>query len=482
MDDMQVASDPVEGLLDMAFDIEGNLGDSWGDEFFNSERLAFDMTRDILEDAFDEAAVTWEKQIRDSEVKRDHDQYTHCPANLVQHKEHAESCRKEECATAKIRDTLCRAVKSGELTKQISKSLEEDRLSNVNQKLAEGLCAAASDGRLASIFKEISAQKPKLPQAPPALHTAEIQPAVQIARVKPAVQPAAAPPAAVQLAAAPPAAVQLAAAPPAAVQLAAASAPKFRTTCVASFKTQPIVVSTPTPCEASVATGLTDESISEVPQNVGRPPSSRGSTRSRRRVFGAVVRAPAVDDQEISEAQQPKRNSKSKRKEKKAMADTYNIDLSGGECSSNPCTRESSLVRGYNALGAKHYSLDADDAWLSFARGGAASSSTALGSKIKIKVSDFDASSAFERSTPKAGARLRTASMSAMAMDLGFAGASPANVRSSDAPKAKFHGGLLPMLPSTRKSVESIALTMQMSKTTSKWCNTGLRGSASAVF
>jgi hypothetical protein len=47
----------------------------------------------------------------------------------------------------------------------------------------------------------------------------------------------------------------------------------------------------------------------------------------------------------------------------------------------------------------------------------------------------------------------------------------------------------LPMLPASKKSAKSIAFTMQMSKSASKWCDGGLkwcegglRGSASAIF
>jgi hypothetical protein len=200
-----------------------------------------------------------------------------------------------------------------------------------------------------------------------------------------------------------------------------------------------------------------------------------------------------VDEQENVESLQSKQHSKAKRKQRKSAPDTYTMDLSGGEGLDNPCTRESSLVRGYNALGVKHYSLDNEEKRLPFGGNMAltrsASSSAAPLTKFKLKVSEF-AAPPLERPPTKAGARLRTASMSAMAMDLGFAGGESRteskavlpDVHMSSAPKAKLHGSLLPMIPSARKSIESIAVTMHMSKTASRWSNIGLRGSASAVF
>jgi hypothetical protein len=120
-----------------------------------------------------------------------------------------------------------------------------------------------------------------------------------------------------------------------------------------------------------------------------------------------------------------------------------------------------------------------------------------------------------DRPASKAGARLRAASTSAMAMDLGLGGASSshtssqctsdllaafrqqiaapkafsleqkmrpsASLPSLQAPRAS-KGLFLPTLASEKKSAESIAWTMHMSKNTAKWCNTGLRGSASMVF
>jgi len=107
----------------------------------------------------------------------------------------------------------------------------------------------------------------------------------------------------------------------------------------------------------------------------------------------------------------------------------------------------------------------------------------------------------------KAGARLRAASTSAMAMDLGPSSSHTSAPSSSPLrhaftpsalslePKMRVSaslgalpslkankGGLLPILSTGKKaSAESIAWSMQVSKPT-RWGNTGLRGSASMVF
>jgi hypothetical protein len=106
---------------------------------------------------------------------------------LPQHEKQVESHTSEALCTEKVRNTLNRALKSGELLK----AFEEDRWSILQQKMQGTLSAAASTGALTSIFQETCESKAQLPE---------------------------------------PASVQ-----PDAVQLDAVSAPKFRTTCVATF-------------------------------------------------------------------------------------------------------------------------------------------------------------------------------------------------------------------------------------------------------
>lgn len=427
MDTMCLAS---PGLLDVTTDVEEGLGEFWGE---GSNWLAFDMTQNILVDAFDEVAVTWKSQISNSGTKSDKD-----PHNL-------EEPTREEQSVMKVRDTMDRALKSGDFTKEVKKALEADRWSILQQKMQKGFGAAASNGDLTSVFQEVCNPMHELPQP----------------------------------------------VPPQPLQQTTAPTPKFRTTCVATFKTRPIVA--PTQCEAPVSTDVVVDSVPDTPREMERP-SSRRSTRSRRRVIGAAVRTLATEGQERDDAEQPKKDLKAKGKQSRLLPDTYSLDQSGGEGIDSDCARESSIVRGYNALGAKHYNLESQDGCLPVSRGSvpftySSSSSSASRNAFKMKAPELIAP-ALDRAFSKAGSRLRAASVSAMAVDLGFAAGDSLIDRNSVhvdftsqiAPKAKLHGGLLPMIPSAKKSSKSIALTMQMSKTASRWCNTGLRGSASAVF
>jgi hypothetical protein len=210
------------------------------------------------------------------------------------------------------------------------------------------------------------------------------------------------------------------------------------------------------------------------------------SSRSRRRIIGGVVRAPAaVVDMDVTPSS-PGKPSKSGRKSLQGPT-TFRMNAGEDEAASG---RASSLVRNYDTLGVQFHSLT-------------------------------DADELPSRKPSKARAKIRAASVSAMAMDLGsgpssassFAPASPTfstfratytpspvnveqmmrtsasmgslNLESKGTVSFKLKqapSGLLPNVASGKNSAESIAWSMQVSKTPSKWHNTGLRGSASMIF
>lgn len=226
-------------------------------------------------------------------------------------------------------------------------------------------------------------------------------------------------------------------------------------------------------------------------------------TRTRRRVIGGVVRTPAVQlDLDPCPSASPvwsefgsmssKHHSKSSRKSKEGPK-AFRLDLGDEEPTAR--TRASSITRGYDTLGAQFHSL---------------SDSPSASSAPKMML-------ASERPSSKASARLRAASTSALALDLGLHDSTSSQAKAPSAdnllaalrqasfaptalsldrkmrtsaslgslqtPKVS-KARLLPSLASERNSAESIAWTMQMSKSTSnlKWCNAGLRGSASMIF
>jgi len=210
-------------------------------------------------------------------------------------------------------------------------------------------------------------------------------------------------------------------------------------------------------------------------------------TRSRRRIIGGVVRAPAIDlDMDLPSASPTsasrsdsdtarKRHSKSGRKSLKE-ARTLCMDR-GEDCED--------LHSWTTKLSLQHPKLE-----------------TFSSSRATPNLDLYTSS--------KASARLRAASTSALAMDLGFPSAasshtlapssSPfrqASTSSAFSLEPKMHtsfslgalpshkmskGGLLPVINTGKKSMESINWSLEMSKTASKWSNTGLRGSASMVF
>jgi len=202
------------------------------------------------------------------------------------------------------------------------------------------------------------------------------------------------------------------------------------------------------------------------------------SSRSRRRIIGGVVRQPATFSMDIG------------------------MEPSGEDDSTSG--RASSLTRSYDTLGVQFHSLtDGDE----------------LPCTVKASSS--------ARKPSKARAKLQAASMSAMSMDLSEVSSSasspaPASMYSFDhfasslrgsfppsplkvdqkmrpssslgslnldqtglssfAKAKNAPGGMLPSLTHGKNSAESIAWSMQVSKTQSKWRNTGLRGSASMIF
>lgn len=244
--------------------------------------------------------------------------------------------------------------------------------------------------------------------------------------------------------------------------------------------------------------------VSEVPTT----PSVRSlsSSRSRRRIIGGVVRSPAMQQDML-----PKQHSKSSRKSAQETPKAFHIDCgveSAGEEETTPA-RSSSLARSYDTLGAQFFTLnDGDDATSS--RSGCSA-----------------------RKLSKARTRFHEASLSAMAMDLRaappastsstfrtFVSEGPPSSRPKDSAQAANQaspsfrttftpmpvnfavkmrpssslgslgstkmklspGGLLPFLAPDKQSAESIAWTVQVSKTTPKWHSTGLRGSSSMIF
>jgi len=242
------------------------------------------------------------------------------------------------------------------------------------------------------------------------------------------------------------------------------------------------------------------------------------SSRSRRRVIGGVVRAPAVQhDICVTSASPRKQHSKVEQKVACQGSTSFCMDMGVQGVSEDDNDtmpgRSSSLTRSYDTLGVQFYSLaDADE--LPYAAQAFPSSGSA-------------------RKPSKARAKLHAASKSAMSMDLAEGISSAGGVSCASSTTASMHsidqftsstsrgsftpvplsvghkmrpsssvgslnldqkrafssvkvkqapGGLLPSLLPEKKSPESIAWSMNVSKTYSQWQNTGLCGSASMIF
>jgi hypothetical protein len=239
-------------------------------------------------------------------------------------------------------------------------------------------------------------------------------------------------------------------------------------------------------------------------------------TRSHRRIIGGVVRGPSLTELDLTlkmEASMPspasvRRSSKSSTRKSKEAPKAFRLDLSDNTEDATR-SRPSSLTRGYDTLGTQIYSMENSPS--------ASSAPKLMLQHPKLEASERRVVSSMDRvSRPSSGSKTsaRLHAASAMAMDLGLSEGST-STSSTDllaafrqnchnfTPKslsldqkmrpsaslpslggsAKLSKGrLLPTLAVEKKSAESIAWTMHMSKTTSKWCNTGLRHSSSMVF
>lgn len=243
---------------------------------------------------------------------------------------------------------------------------------------------------------------------------------------------------------------------------------------------------------------------SPAPPDTGSPfvysarPSPSTPSRTRRRIIGGVVRAPATkldfgepdaSPIEAAESSMPKkRHSKSSKKQGRETPKAFRLDQ--GSDADEPVggsawTRSSSITRGYETLGAQFHIIAAPED----------------GGEVPI----------YERPHSKASARLRAASASAMSMDLELGGSKPAqsphaSMRQAFTPqslgfdrkmgssrslgslqtpkvtKGKLSGGLLPSLVSEKTSTETIAWSLHMSKAGTRRYSAGLHSSASVIF
>lgn len=200
------------------------------------------------------------------------------------------------------------------------------------------------------------------------------------------------------------------------------------------------------------------------------------SSRSKRLVFGAVVRAPAIEHKDdhlalgSTIAQTELRQSENSCQERlQVSSPSFNLAPSASSSVKKSILRCSSLSA---FVGDRKESRNIKSRMLW---------------DYESKVQAREYRGAFYCTSPERRGSCRSASMSAMAMDLGsmdsavvpkLSSFSLRSLRSSDGKIS--YAGVLPMLPASKESAKSIAFAMQMSKTT-KWCE-GLRSSASAVF
>jgi len=471
------------------------------------EELAFDFTNDILGGAFMQATATWEAQGQDEflagpteeeeeledlrqqamtslQIGLDSGALETVLNNIVKKREMdtlkakardallkaAKVCAAEKAAKAekeqrinmlaeKAKETLMKAARTGTLVPTLKSVREADQMKELQKKVQSTLFKAAREGRLVSTLQEV---------APKNVDTA-------------------APPTVDALAAMKEMARQ-------AVSKAAASGALTSVFREAIRNSKPVEAkSTEVPLPPASVTPAAPAEIVNVMCKAPATPS-----RTRRRVIGGVVRTPSAAELQLevpsaspTSTSRSERKSKSNRKLAKEAPKAIRLDLgddSGEDCSNGSSwNRESSLTRGYDSLGSQFHVLNSP-------------SSSSAPKTMKLDV---------DRPSSKAGSRLRAASTSAMTMDLGGSFASTSSSRTPAAspshlsafcmegqkmrPSAslgslqatkvsKLPGGLLPILSTKKASGESIAWTMQMSKSASMWGNTGLRGSASMVF
>jgi hypothetical protein len=466
--------------------------------------LAFDYTSSILDGAFTQAASTWEEQndVEDDEDDELEQLRLQAMASLTkgvqngQLEEALNTCTRErELATlkAKARETLLKFAQEAAVHRQ----KEEEEVRTLAKRAKDALSTAAEDGRLASTLKtmrEAKEMKELKAKVQETLYKAaregrlastlrSVAPKTEIDNLKSMALKT--------------------------LSKAAANGSLSEIFREIAENRQPAAVES-----AEIEKDEVPEPVAESPPAAvaasPKPPAT--PTRNRRRIIGGVVRTPSameldLDMPSASPASDMGSSRRPKSHRKKEAPKAFRLDLGEEEEeTSTPWARASSLTRGYDTLGAQFHSLDQD------------SPSSSSAPKMMLQHPKLEAfanggAPAFDRPSSKAGSRLRQASTSALAMDLGgdfmastSSRSSTSNFdafRSSFAPKAfglkdqplrqsaslgslqmpkVSKGGLLPMLATTKATGESIAWTMHNVKSTSKWGNTGLRGSASMVF
>jgi len=213
------------------------------------------------------------------------------------------------------------------------------------------------------------------------------------------------------------------------------------------------------PASASSAPALPAAIVEEAPPTPSMPATP---TRSRRRIIGGIVRAPAPD----------------------AEWDTFNLPSASPSFESDTSTkkRQSKSDRKSIKEAARPLCIDLDMESLSksSSRFRAAAAPSAMSMDLGMG-EGFGSSSASRSMTPSSRPFSAAFTPAALNMD--------SKMRTSFSlplltPSKVQKAGLLPSLNAGKRNVnsETIAWSMQMSKTASRWGNTGLRGSASMVF
>jgi hypothetical protein len=225
------------------------------------------------------------------------------------------------------------------------------------------------------------------------------------------------------------------------------------------------------------------------------------SSRSRRRIIGGVMRAPAMqrdspDIEPPANIMQTRRSKADLKASQEPKAFRMDLDIEAAVEDDTRLARASSLTRSYDTLGVQFYSLAAEDEPVqkqskARARLQAATSMSAMAMDLKPPMSAMAMDLTENVSSPSASMHRSCSSPSfhqkftptPFNLDYSSKMRPSASTGSLASSKMKYaSGGLLPAIAPNRKSAESIAWTMQVSKTTSKLSSTGLRGSASMIF
>jgi len=398
-------------------------------------------------------------------------------ADAVQKTEETASnkdCNEMEALRRKVKTALCKGVSSGKLSSELGTMFKKDKWEDLRSNVQQTLVMATASGKLEEALKQFTQKA----EAEKMEAVATIQPCNDEAALKLKVQQALSK--GLQTG-------KLSSSFNSALQKDQWEGlrSKVQQTLImatTSGKLEAALIQATQKAESSAATEpCKNETDAIMPRNLH-------SSRSRRRIIGGVCRSPAMPS-----ATERRRHSKTNRKlgSDKPAPIYVDLGLELGLEEDSAVARESSLTRSYDALGVQMYSLASMDS-------PSASSAPKL-SKVKT--------------------RLQDASMSAMAMDLREGLSSASSVRSSayrscpETSHVSFKtftpvplnlgqkmrpssslgsltsnkmkvapGGLLPILAPEKTTTESIAWTRTVSKTTSKWSNTGLRGSASCAF